>query len=1234
MAPKILAPMAAPAAQESKAAMAPKILKTERVRIDSISIEDDSGWRAIDPHRVSSLCNSFKDGEFGMGTLTIPSLRCDQDDTPMLGAHCGCYRISNGKSTVAALHQLFKEWEDAGQDENKVPWATGSLLETFQEGLRVDFLKFQDDDDDINTAWWALQHDEELLNLKKTSIKDKIRVYMIQLSKAQNDKSLAVKNLVDIYGIKKRSVIYQWQAAATAIPEEVVDFWEEKTKQMGNVPQGYVLGNKYIMSTGVEARLKLKPEYAKAALSLLFAKMEDEQGVSVKEFIGQYCAAMKIVEQWEAKVLKDYGKSAQTSLALQRVIRMLCTERGRGKVMEATRSRVPLHGVSGSDEHGIEECRNIITELAKLKAGSSSKTSQETAGADTGAGVTALGADGGAGVTALGTEGDPNAPEQSLAEDGTQDVSLLIGSEVVSRFDPVLEVARGLLTAEMAHINMHSSHDALKRDLSSRILSGHRVLFCVDAPTSRISVVVAQIKSLPALVSLTEKWSLMVTCGHRLDLLSTVGLNLQRHFPKLQRYVVQCAPGKVQSQRKVPSYVVYVSGPGCDADQVQSNVDLSRCNARAYEGLRFRCTDPACKYRSKNEDLSDNTNDVPEEDAEELDVSAYLAFEEDDAEVEKDMEVDAALAAEEDPLMAESEEAQAVARQMKKQADVFTFAFPIEWYRRILRQVTFNAQHLVILTRTSHPGLVLAGRGLQLEVTCLVQGPNKHSMGHGQAVLESICLKMKWDDAKKSSKAQGVKRVRSSGLQFIETMAPKVAEQLIRVSEVDLSMQAHWRSGLNNQVENLQDKITTLVAKELDTNDLAFMGSKEGRSLITLKPLREGDTICVARALWYDSLPMLEEMLSSGDNSCLRDRLIRIDGLAMSGNDDKVTASAYGILVGACRHVQHYGGRRKAGPNAALVVDTTAGYSDGLLKLVVKTRNQIGIASKGAIYINFGSHYVHDDEAETKDDGVEAKRFRGALDVWLKKREETDAASICADVDMKAETKQVDEKTDEASTQKQDDKVDEPKDPKDTDSDAAKGSHDKPWAGKGLEVACGGEDAPWGACVFQAPQGSDKGCVRLYASPKHTTNKKVPPHSVLVVIREGKLGSMKGNLGLPFDFKDPKKDQVYVVTNSKTRAVDGPRPLAKWVQELGLKSIQNHGSVAPTLPKNLKAQSSLSFVPEKKEMQDFLQHCINLGSINVAWVMKNQDGVFLPWGILVATSKLVIIPAKGSIEML
>ena len=175
---------------------------------------------------------------------------------------------------------------------------------------------------------------------------------------------------------------------------------------------------------------------------------------------------------------------------------------------------------------------------------------------------------------------------------------------------------------------------------------------------------------------------------------------------------------------------------------------------------------------------AEGESSIPEEDAEDLDVSAYMCFDEVDAD-DADMEVDAALQCEGDDNK-NKDDGPPKAPTRLRDVDLFTFAFPIEWYRKIMQQCSKFAQHLVAITRTAHRCLQLAGRALNMDVIALTMGPKAHALAHGQDLLEEIILKQKWAQAKKSVNVTGTKRIRVSSLQFIAVSAPPVAEQLLR----------------------------------------------------------------------------------------------------------------------------------------------------------------------------------------------------------------------------------------------------------------------------------------------------------------------------------------------------------------------------------------------------------------------------------------------------------------------
>ena len=108
----------------------PTILKTERVKLEDISICEDSGWRESDPREIAILTEKFKAGEYGNGILTIPSILC-WDEKPKVSTEDGRYLINNGRSTISALKMLQQaSLEEAGESELAASaWGNAQSLE-------------------------------------------------------------------------------------------------------------------------------------------------------------------------------------------------------------------------------------------------------------------------------------------------------------------------------------------------------------------------------------------------------------------------------------------------------------------------------------------------------------------------------------------------------------------------------------------------------------------------------------------------------------------------------------------------------------------------------------------------------------------------------------------------------------------------------------------------------------------------------------------------------------------------------------------------------------------------------------------------------------------------------------------------------------------------------------------------------------------------------------------------
>ncbi len=173
--------------------------------------------------------------------------------------------------------------------------------------------------------------------------------------------------------------------------------------------------------------------------------------ISINDFQTEFCAPIKAVEAWVTSLRRQHGKVAETSLALKRVAKMLCTDRGRVKVLGCMRDKIPLHGTLNSNDYGIEECRNIVMELKKARGVEAAPAANE--------GQTLLLANEAGGADAA-VAASPAKPGASSAIDDVDDGMHIVMEGVGTRTDPVHDRAKAMVEQDLAHI---ARHHATKR---------------------------------------------------------------------------------------------------------------------------------------------------------------------------------------------------------------------------------------------------------------------------------------------------------------------------------------------------------------------------------------------------------------------------------------------------------------------------------------------------------------------------------------------------------------------------------------------------------------------------------------------------------------------------------------------------------------------------------------------------------------------------------------------------
>ena len=487
-------------------------------------------------------------------------------------------------------------WREAYEEELKADkenangpeWAcTGTeLYEIFTVGIRVDYVEYREDSRDLIEAWNGITHDESSNKYRVTSIATKMKIVHAAKKRVPGgDWGLVIKDLQKIYGDSKKTTIRRWVNAAKGVSPVILD----RIKARRDFPQQMLFDNKFLMGTGEDAKFRLTDDYGIAALNLLFDQLDSGMNVHSDMFKNEFCTPMKQVEIWVTKQRRNFGALCDRG-TFTRISKMLIHERGRLKVLHCIRANVPLGGMPGSaSETGIEECRTITQELARLKAAPS--TAEAVGGAQpegTGGGMTPQ-------------EGGDVAP---LA--GDDDVNMLSLDAAVAIEDPVKTKAMSLSQPDLNRISMHVDNlDTFTKEVTSRVLPSQKVIFVVDCPTSKAKVVLAMIERVAAIVNdlAMHRYIMLIPVGHRFDLLNAVTGNVKIHFPRRRGYVIQCVASDMQADRIVPSYVVFIKGPGCESEPIPAYAKVNTCKAMSYEGLRLRCCDRACKLRRQDQRL-------------------------------------------------------------------------------------------------------------------------------------------------------------------------------------------------------------------------------------------------------------------------------------------------------------------------------------------------------------------------------------------------------------------------------------------------------------------------------------------------------------------------------------------------------------------------------------------------------------------------------------------------------
>ena len=177
-----------------------------------------------------------------------------------------------------------------------------------------------------------------------------------------------------------------------------------------------------------------------------------------------------------------------------------------------------------------------------------------------------------------------------------------------------------------------------------------------------------------------------------------------------------------------------------------------------------------------------------------------------------------------------------------------------------------------------------------------------------------------------TNKETGGARVEVARQKFVTLEAP--GEQPILMKEIEPNPASEWRAGMNLMPGDLETKMLKLVQKEMDAAGVCVSRNDDGTMcLVAAKHLHEGATICPLTSLIFDSEHALEHFLNHGWHRMLlaESHIIEVQGVLAAGGSK---TSVYAVPIGIGKHLHHFAGIRKSGPNVQLVVDVGKGAND------------------------------------------------------------------------------------------------------------------------------------------------------------------------------------------------------------------------------------------------------------------------------------------------------------------
>ena len=1251
-------------AKAAAKAKAPKLIRSETLPLQDISVAEDSGWREIDSERVEELEKVILDGGWGATSLKGPSLISDDSGKLQHSTTDGKTVLFEGKHLVQALLNLKNGKYDVIPMEEMGDWLVEPLEEIFKSGLKMEVYQFPEYDRLTHECWQALAHEAESNKLLHTTLNQKAQLMKKYFVREGRDWSAARDAVLTILGSQKTSTVNRWITISRDLSESVLDH----LKKVKDVPQNFVVGNRYLVGKGEESRFKLSDEWGKVAFDMWQMRREGGALVNAEQFQQEYCLPAKHMESWNRSQVKIFGVVATGFSAYSRCVSKMKTETGRRNVV--TWLRDPE--LRKRPNFGLEELTALVEEMQRTKAGTNkSQQGTDVAGAGSSApGAGDAGSNGGPGDSQGSAAPDADTAKKSDDED--DGVGIMDMEEATK--DPVLEKAQLMVTTDMATVSVHQNEQAWAEEVASSVFSSSKVVVAFECPTSRVSVF-HDLMKLSSHLPQNTSFSVWMNLGFRLGLLGSMMEALQKRFPGRPVYAVQMAVGR-QSERVKPSYGLYMPMDAKLESGCPTSVNVAGCRAISSEGIRLVCANENCHMRPKNAAASSGSTadipDIPVEDTEEPDFEACFEAGED----EDDNEATIPMETEEPALLAEDKKAKAVV------VSLWPYAIPISLQKCILSTICRASErtHLLLLTRTAHPGSIIAGRECGLKVIALQQGVSSHSAAHGAALLQAVMTSRKMTAARAVvGNTSGQKRVHSSDLQFI-ALRVEDEDQTIRVRDIEPHPDSKWRAGMNKMPTLIEEKVVEQVQREIESFGMTISKIDNVEHLVTKKSLKENQEVMSLNGLTFDSTDKLRRFIETAGKEFLVP-ILRLDNIHLDDQLPPKVGSLYHVVTGAGKYIRHYASCRKSS-NVVLAIDTSKGLNDGLVTVRVRTRNKVGIAQGTPLLLNFGQDYDHEAIAKAvAEEGNQPKKLKTMLGVYFAKlsREAVEAAGSSAAQAAGSSAAQGPGSSSGAGSAAASAGAASAASAAATGTAAAASAAASAGAAGAASAgaaeaagtaSAGGEAAAAAAAsaalaaaaaastgpamkgyvkdnetlvgevtepmnlglAFAAPQGGEVATLTL-CCPSLLGNKKLSPKTILLKVYEGKVSTSTAG-GMKWHFSKTKS--VMVVEKDSSGKLGAQQSLHDYISKSGATSVIRHNPsvFAKKPPLELTSSAEMEFVPKDPSVAALLKFCLTRSDIQLVWQVRlNSEKAVTPHGIVVYTKKQLIMPVSGRLPL-